>query len=460
VQDERSATEDDRGLGASEPPAEPAGEDRHDRPLLDHAVSVALQSVAMSTSGLVDIDDARGRVLGCVTPLESEAVELGPAVQGRVLAEDVTADEPVPAFDSSAMDGFAVRAEDLAGASASEPITLRVTDEARAGAPAARAVSAGEAISISTGAVIPAGADAIVRIEDTRQDGDRVQIRAAPAAGRDVRRTGEDIRAGQAVLGSGTVLGPAELGVLASLGRGGVECARRPRVSVLVTGDELVGPGEPMRPGGVRDSSSQSISALVRSAGGEVVYAELVRDDAVGTREAIARAVEDADVTVICGGVSVGSHDHVRPALQELGAQQVFWGVALRPGRPTWFGTAGRGLVFGLPGNPVSAIVTFVLLVRPALRALLGARDGDRTATAVIDSDYTKRPGRAHAVRCRLIAREDGWHAEPTGAQGSHILTSMLGADVLAMVPSDTAGVRAGERVGIEPLWKWVLAPT
>jgi molybdopterin molybdotransferase len=411
-------------------------------------------------SGLVKIEDARERVLACVTPLPGETVVLGLSALGRVLAEDVTASEPVPAFDSSAMDGFAVRAQDLAGARASDPIALRVTDEARAGAPASRAVSAGEAISISTGAVVPRGADAIVRVEDTRQHGDRVEIGAAPAAGRDVRRAGEDIRPGDTVMRGGTVLGPAALGVLASLGRTRILCARRPRVSVLVTGDELVGPDEPLLPGGVRDSSSQSIPALARCAGGEVAHAARVRDDAVATREAIARALADADVTVICGGVSVGSHDHVRPALQALGAREVFWGVALKPGRPTWFGTAAGTLVFGLPGNPVSAMVTFVLLVRPAIRALLGARDSDQTATAVLDSDYAKQPGRAHAVRCRLIAREDGWHAEPTGAQGSHILTSMLDADALAMVPSDTAGVRAGERVRIEPLWRWMGAST
>jgi molybdopterin molybdotransferase len=207
-----------------------------------------------------------------------------------------------------------------------------------------------------------------------------------------------------------------------------------------------------MRPGGVRDSSSFSISALVRAAGGEVVRSSLVRDDAVATREAIRHALAGVDVIVICGGVSVGEHDHVRPALEELGAQQVFWGLALKPGRPAWFGTVEGKLAFGLPGNPVSSMVTFVLLVAPALRALMGARDAHHDATAVMDSDYAKAPGRAHALRCRLSTREDGWHAEPTGAQGSHILTSMIGADALAIVPSEADGVRAGERVRIEPL--------
>jgi molybdopterin molybdotransferase len=416
------------------------------------SMSLALQWLAMSASQLVEIDDARRRVLASVAPLASETVPLGVAALGRVLAEDITAREPVPAFDSSAMDGFAVRAHDLAGASPSQPVALRVSGESRAGAPASEALAAGSAIAISTGAVLPPGADAIVRVEDTRAAGDRVEVGAAPADGQDVRRTGDDIRAGETVVRQGAVLGAAELGVLASLARYRVSCARRPRVAVVAGGDELLGPNEPMRPGGVRDSNSFSISALACAAGGEAVSAAIMRDDPRATRESVAQAVAGADVTVICGGVSVGEHDHVRPALRELGAQEVFWGLALKPGRPTWFGVLSGKLVFGLPGNPVSAMVTFVLLVGPALRALMGASDADHRATAVIDRDYTKPPGRAHAVRCRLSAREDGWHAEPTGAQGSHILTSMLGADALAIVPSEATGVRAGERVRIEPL--------
>jgi molybdopterin molybdotransferase len=306
--------------------------------------------------------------------------------------------------------------------------------------------------------MLPSGTDAVVRIEDTSRRGEGVLVSVAPGAGENIRRAGEDVRPGQSLMRSGATLGPAELGVLASLAHARVRCARRPRVAVLVSGDELLAPEEPMRPGGVRDSSSFSIPALARCAGAEVVGTSTMRDDADATRAAIAAAIDDVDVAVICGGVSVGAHDHVRPALAALGTEEVFWGLALKPGRPAWFGTAGRTLVFGLPGNPVSAIVTFVLLVGPAVRALLGADDARRRTTAVIDCDYTKPRGRAHAVRCRLKASEDGWHAEPTGAQGSHILTSMLGADALAIVPSESDGVRAGQRVEIEPLRSWAGA--
>ena len=439
----------------------PSRHDRDDRALARHAVSVALQWLAMSASKLVDIGDARRTVLAAVSPLAPERVELGTGALGRVLAEEIAAESAVPAFDSSAMDGFARSGRGSGRRERPSPTGLRVIDESRAATPATRVLSAGEAIAISTGAVIPSGADAIVRVEDTRRRGDRVEMRAPLATRSRHPPEGEDVRRGELVLprGTATRASRARSPPRARPGASPSCQARRPRVAVLVSGDELLAPDEPMRPGGVRDSSSFSISALDALRGGEVSHTASVRDDADATREAIARALEGTDVTVVCGGVSVGEHDHVRGAFQTLGAKQMFWGLALKPGRPAWFGTVGRQLVFGLPGNPVSAMVTFVLLVRPALRALLGSADSEHWPTAVFDTDYAKAPGRAHAVRCRLSAREDGWHAQPTGAQGSHILTSMLGADALAIVPRDAGGVRAGERVEIEPLWRWTGAP-
>ncbi len=262
---------------------------------------------------------------------------------------------------------------------------------------------------------------------------------------------GGDIRGGDTVLQSGVRLGPAELGVLASSARSAVICHRRPTVWILTTGDELIEPGQPMQPGAVRNSNAYSIPALAERAGGEVTGVTVVRDDPDVTRAAIARTLE-SDVTVICGGVSVGAHDHVKRALADLGVQEVFWRVALKPGKPTWFGRYEGGVVFGLPGNPVSAMVTFTLLVRPALTALSGGQPTRRRTTARLDCDYEKSPGRAHAVRCRLELREDGWHARPAEQHGSHILTSMLGADALAIIPTASGNVRAGERVEIELL--------
>ena len=412
----------------------------------------------MTVSGLLEIDEARRLVLDAVRPLPSESVELAGAL-GRVLAEEVAAEEPVPAFDGSAMDGFAVRTEDLAAASASEPVALSVVGESRAGTPASATVGAAQAIAISTGAVIPAGADTVVRVEDTAERGGLVELRAPAQAGEHIRWAGEDVRAGETVLGRGVTLGPAELGVLASLGRDRAQCSRRPRVAVLVSGDELLEAHEQMRAGGVRDSNSVTLSALVRAGGGELARVDRMPDEPEASTAAIAAAVEDVDVAVICGGVSVGRHDHVRPSLHELGALEEFWGLALKPGRPTWFGTLGATLIFGLPGNPVSAMVTYVLLVRPALQALRGLAAPHRArATAVLDHDYAKEPGRAHAIRCRLGERDDGMHASSTGAQGSHILSSMLGADALAIIPTAATVVQAGERVEIEPLWPRVEA--
>jgi molybdopterin molybdotransferase len=411
----------------------------------------------MNADGNTEIDDARALVLAAVSALAHEHVALDAAL-GRVLAEDVAAEQALPPFDSSAMDGFAVRAGDLAGADTRQPVALRVIDESRAGQPAQAELAGGQAIAISTGAVLPAGADAVVPVERTRRENGYVHILERPEVGAHLRRAGEDAAAGTRVIAGGATLGPAQLGMLASLGRTHVSCARAPRVSVLVSGDELLAPGEQPRPGTIRDSNSHTIAALARCAGAQVLRGASVRDDASSTRTAIAQAVSDADAVVICGGVSVGEHDHVRPSLLALGAHQSFWGLALRPGHPTWFGTLDGTPVFGLPGNPVSAMVTFVLLAGPALRAMQGSINTAERATALLDGGYEKPAGRAHAVRCRISTRDDGLHAEPTGPQASHVLSSMLTADALAIVPSAATRVAPGTRVEIEPLHPWLVA--
>ena len=408
-------------------------------------------------AGLLPLEDAIDRVLATVAPLEAEEVPLGAAL-GRVLAEDVAAVEPVPAFANSAMDGFAVRAADVHNASDSEPVSLRVAAESRAGAPAGVTVAAGEAVAISTGAALPRGADAVIRLEDVQRRDGHVLLHCAASSGQDVRQAGEDIGAGETVLRAGARLAAAELGVLGTLGRVRVACARGARVAVLVSGDELVAPGQARGAGGVRDANSFSVPALVAAEGGEVCKLARVGDDASATRGAIAEAANGADLVLICGGVSVGAHDHVRPGLRDLGAHEAFWGVALKPGRPTWFGTLGGAAVFGLPGNPVSAMASFLLLARPALARMSGAADARRRrARAALSAQLRKPAGRTHAVRCRLRLVRAGLEAEPTGPQGSHILTSMLGANALALLPRDATVVSAGERVEIEPISPWLL---
>jgi molybdopterin molybdotransferase len=400
---------------------------------------------------LIEVEEARRLVLERVRPLAPERVPLREAL-GRVLAEDVSSAEPVPGFDNSAMDGFAVRAADTRGAGAEAPVSLSIAGESRAGRPADAAVGAGEAVAISTGAMVPAGADAVVRVEDTTARDGQVQIAVPVEPGRNVRRAGEDIAPGVPVLARGTRAGAAELGVLASVGRESVACSRRPMVRVLTTGDELTEPGEPLGPGAIRNSNAYSVPPLALEAGAELAGVEMVPDDPGSTERAIAAALE-GDVAVICGGISVGEHDHVRPSLAALGVEEVFWGVALKPGKPTLFGVApGGALVFGLPGNPVSAMVTFLLFARPALLAMCGAGPGGGRAWATLAEDLPKEPGRAHAVRCALEWRDDGLYARPTGEQGSHVLTSMVGADCLALLPTEAGDVSAGERVEIELL--------
>jgi molybdopterin molybdotransferase len=399
---------------------------------------------------LSEVEDARTDVLESCTRMRPESIALGPAL-GRFLAEGVVATAPVQGFDNSAMDGFAVRAEDTRGARAESPVGLRVVGESRAGAPAADAVERGEAIAISTGAMLPPGADAVVRVEDVGRTNGRIELRSIVEPGRDIRRAGEDIAAGQTVVSAGARLGAAELGAIAAVGRSTVDCAQRPRLAVLTTGDELRPPGEPLIPGGAHDSNSLAIPALAKAAGAEVVATSWAPDELGPTREALAAALE-ADVVVACGGVSIGEHDHVRTAMSDLGVTENFWGVALKPGRPTWFGTLDSKLAFGLPGNPVSAMVTFVLFVRPALLAMQGGRpDGMRTRAA-LGADYEKPAGRAHALRARLELEESGWVAHPASAQGSHVVTSMLQADCLALIPTAATALPRGEQVEVELL--------
>ena len=401
----------------------------------------------MDVAELIELEAARAAVLGEVRPTGAERVALD-AAAGRVLAEAVVAGEDVPGFDNSAMDGYAVRAADTA----TVPALLELAGESAAGHPWSGTVAAGQAVAISTGAALPAGADAVVRVEETRRDGDRVDVRSPVRPGADVRRAGEDIRAGTAVIPAGVTIGPAELGVAASVGLRDVACARCPRLHLLVTGDELQEGGGRLGPGRIRNSNGRTVSALAGAAGASVAGNEVVEDSREATEEALARALE-ADVAVVCGGVSVGEHDHVKASLAELGAREVFWGVALRPGKPTWFGVGPGGvLVFGLPGNPVSAMVTFLVFARPAIRAMLRAVDVRRAVSAVLDSDQPRSRDRTELARCRLELRGDGWHAIPAPAQGSHVLTSMLGADGLAIVPTETEVLRAGDSVLVELL--------
>jgi molybdopterin molybdotransferase len=416
-------------------------------------------------------ETARELVLREVVPLGGEPVRLEECL-GRVTAAEVRSAISIQPFDNSAMDGYALRAADT---EAKEP-RLRLVSESRAGHPAAVAVGEGQAIWISTGAMVPEGADAVLPIEDASEvDGDVLPARPA-REGENIRRAGEDVEAGQVLIEVGQRLGATEVAVLAAAGIAELECVQRPRVAILGSGDELIPPGEPLGPGQIHDSNTYALSALVREAAVEPAHVAHLPDEPQATRETLAAAlsselhqldhpvdsqvdaVREADVLIVAGGVSVGRHDHVKGALADLGVKERFWRVAMRPGGPTWFGVlpregGRRTLVFGLPGNPVSAMVTFQLFVRPALRALAGLDHHAGRTQATLATAYRKKLGKAHYLRCRLELSDTGWRADLTRAsQGSHVLTSMLGADALAVIPADTEEVAVGERIEVELL--------
>ncbi len=389
---------------------------------------------------MLSIDEARDRVLRATRPLPAEDVALRDALD-RVLAEPVVAGHDVPRFLNSAMDGFALQAGPA-------DRTLRIVGESRAGHPAGAALQPGEAIRISTGAQVPEGANAVIMVERTTEEDDHVHVEQETTGGQNLRGAGEDMRAGTTVLEAGTRIGPAELGVAANAGVATLRCTRRPRVVILATGDELVEPGAPLGPGQIHDSNALTLAALATRAGADVVHAGEVPDTPEATEAAIRDALTAADVLVCSGGVSVGPHDHVKPALERAGVEEDFWRVALRPGKPTWFGTRGPQLAFGLPGNPVSAMVTFLLFTRPALLGLQGADPGTPRERKVLTEAIPRHANRDECVRVRL----DGDAATPTGPQASHVLTSMLGADALALVPRGEGDLAAGAEVEVERL--------
>jgi molybdopterin molybdotransferase len=405
----------------------------------------------------ISVPEARALVLDAARPLAPEIAPFEHAL-GRVLAEAVHSERTLPPADCSAMDGYAVRAADVAQPGA----LLRVAYEVAAGGLAPRALAAGEAARIFTGAPIPPGADSVVRQEETEARAGEVRVLVAVARGESVREAGEDVRAGDLVLAPGWRIGPAEVGMLASLGHTLVHVHRRPRVAVLSGGDELVEPHETPTNGRIVSSNAYSIAAQCREVGAIPNNLGIARDTPADL-ERLLRAGLHADVLVSSAGVSVGDHDHVRPTLEKLGVQLVFWGVEMKPGYPVTFGRANGGegaFVFGLPGNPVSALVTFELFVRPLLLRLAGRSDIARPEVAAVAGErFSKKPGREHYVRVFLEQRADGaLVARTTGNQSSGVLRSMTLADGLLVFASGDSEIAAGARARVIVLDESVFA--
>jgi molybdopterin molybdotransferase len=386
---------------------------------------------------LLSIEDAQRLVLERVQPLAPEPVPLEQAA-GRVLAQAARAAVDLPPFPSSAMDGFAVRSSDTPGRL---PVVARIA----AGVPAQTGLEAGEAMAIATGGVVPDGADAVIPIEYVVDHDNSIDIPESVGQGDNVRPRGGDLRAGDVVVSRGTQLGPAQIGALAAAGLDRLRCVRRPRVAVLTTGTELRRPGEALGPGQIYEANGVLLATALATTGALVEQLPAVADDEASHRAALERGLE-ADALVTSGGVSVGPHDLVRRVLTELGVEEVFWGVAVKPGKPLAFGVRGSTLVFGLPGNPVSTLVSAEVFVRPALLALQGATDpGPFFLEGRLGRAVRRNQHRDEFVRARRETSGDGIVLEPITGQESHMIARAATADALVLVPRGTGELAASE---------------
>jgi molybdopterin molybdotransferase len=390
-------------------------------------------------SPLLTIDEARARVLERASPLPTETVPLWEAL-GRVLAEPALAVVDLPPFPSSAMDGFAVR-------SAETPGTLPVAFRVAAGLPSSEALPAGAVAGIATGGAVPDGADAVVPIERVVEHDGSVELGEAATPGAHIRPRGGDVGTGDAVVEAGSRLGAAQIGALAAAGVSAVRCARRPRVAILATGSELRSPGEQLGPGEIYESNRLLVAAALAPAGAEVELLPVVADDLDAHRAGLVEGL-DADVLVTSGGVSVGPHDLVRRVAAELGIEELFWGVAVKPGKPLAFGVRGPTLVFGLPGNPVSSLVGALIFVAPAVLALQGARDpGPSYESGRSAAAFRRNAARDEFVRARRTFDSRGVLLEPVSGQESHMIVRAASADALVHVPRGEGEIPSGEAV-------------
>ncbi|MFU8858031.1 MAG: gephyrin-like molybdotransferase Glp [Deferrisomatales bacterium] len=396
---------------------------------------------------MISVTQAIETVLRELQPLPPEKVPLLDA-RGRVLAEDVHAPRDLPPRDNSAMDGYACRGEDLSG-----EVRLRVVDEVQAGARREQGLGPGEAVKIMTGAPVPPGADVVVPVEDTDGEEGWVRVRKVPALGANIRLAGEDVGAGELVLPRGTPIRPPEVGMLASLGRSQVAVHQRPRVAILATGDEIVELDASVDGGRIFNSNSYGIAAQVAEAGGVPVILGIGRDDPEGLREMLDRAA-GADVVITTGGVSMGDYDFVRPVLAASGVELVFWKVGMRPGKPVVFGTKGRVPFFGLPGNPVSAMVGFEEFVRPALRRLQGHRSIFRPVCEALlggEAGPVKgKAGRVEFVRCRVERDGEQLRVVSTKKRSSGILKTLVEANALLILSESSPEAVPGDRVRVQ----------
>jgi molybdopterin molybdotransferase len=410
------------------------------------------------TVEMLSVADAQEIILGRVQPCGLEPVPLLEAV-GRVLAQDVVAQDHLPPFDNSGMDGYAVRADDVAGASQGAPITLTVVADIAAGHPSDVVIGPGQAARIMTGALLPQGADAVVPVEWTDEPAGgpspllpQVKILQPPRRGESVRLAGGDVQRGTRVLGAGIVIRPVEIALLAALGVSRVHVIRRPRVAVLATGDELVQPGEPLGPGQIRDANSWGCAAQVLQCGGTLIRLGIARDTAADVRASLQQGLDArADLFLVSAGVSVGAYDLVKDVVGAEGELD-FWRVRMRPGKPLAFGKFYGVPFFGLPGNPVSALVTFEQFVRAAILKMSGRVNWRRPTIKAELADQVTSDGRETYVRALVRREGDRYVARLSGAQASNVLSALVAANALVIIPEGQKHVEAGTWVTAQML--------
>lgn len=400
---------------------------------------------------MISLEKAREMVLNEVRVLPSEKVELLASL-GRVLAEDVYSEFDIPGFNRAAMDGYAVVARDTFSASPDRPVTLKVVGEIQAGSEVNSEVKSGSAVSIMTGAPMPEGADAVVMVEDTRLEADKVRIFKAVREGKNVSFSGEDVKQGEKVLSRGTLIRPQEVGMLASLGKTEVYVTRKPRVGIISTGDELLEPGEKLRKGKIYDSNSFSLFSQVINCGGEPKRLGICSDD---EKELLLRIKKgfSFDIFLISGGVSEGKYDLVKQVLQKAGVRMLFWKIAVKPGKPTFFGVREGTLFFGLPGYPVSSMINFENLVKAAIFSMLGRNEYSRfKLEAILEGDIKNRGNRRNFIRVKLIEDNGRYLAIPASSQKSGVLKSMIWANGIISLPPEIKRLEKGEKVLVEIL--------
>lgn len=399
---------------------------------------------------MVTVEEAIERILGSVEPLEAETISILDAM-GRVLYEDAISPFDVPPLDNSAMDGYAIIAGNTSQASPEKPAVMTITEEIKAGGSfEEKRVTDATAIRIMTGAPIPEGADSVVEIESTLEEDERVLVFRRVARGENIRRAGEDIEKGSVVLRRGDRLKSSDIGLLASLNIDLIQVYSRPRVAIVSTGDEIVGVGEEIKPGQIRNSSSYTLYSEIENYNAIPEYLGIARDTKDAVRDKLLQALE-YDVIVTTGGVSMGKYDFVKEAITDLGIEILIETIKMKPGKPCIFGRKGTKLFFGLPGNPVSTLVSFIQFVRPALLRMMGSDKLDKPlVNAVLEEEIRKKPDRKHFIRGYFTIRDGSLYVNTTGPQGSGILRSMSIANCLIIIPIGVDRVKAGELVTIQ----------